>query len=551
MGGFAPPIPQDDSNWEIRVAVLLSLFFQTVHIFVGPIRRRSSSPVISFLIWSCYLLADWVADLALGLLLNNMGNIGGKSSSSSTIASVTNPDSSPIIFAFWTPFLLLHLGGPDTITAYSIEDNEMWLRHLIGFLFELLSASVIFFCSFKDNPMMPATILMFVVGIIKYGERTYSLYSGSISGFHESILGPPDPGQNYAKFMTEFDSREQAGLDVEIVISGADSEAKRALVDLEEAKAARVVGNTTMSLEQQAFNFFLIFQRLFVDLILNYEENSISHAYFLEREEVSYSPTKAFLVMGVELNFIYDMVYTKAPVTYRKAGCVLRFIASACLISSLLIFIHHDKGGFTHIDIAITYPLLLGGVGLDTAALAMLLFSHRILIFLEKTEWLQWLALTVRSVRVRLRLRLRSWSEKTSQLNLVSYCLGGKRDGLRRRPLMVGALARVSKTLHVQEIFDDFFFIQREHLSRRQGLLDFLFTVAKERSIKAKMVASGALKEACSSRGQGALTKLHGQIKENLNKWTREAAHNKEEREAVIQRQVNEKLAVLTDSVER
>ncbi|KAF7026468.1 hypothetical protein CFC21_038577 [Triticum aestivum] len=546
MGGFAPPIPQDDSNWEIRVAVLLSLFFQTVLIFVGPIRRRSSSPVISFLIWSCYLLADWVADLALGLLLNNMGNIGGKSSSSSTIASVTSPDNSPIIFAFWTPFLLLHLGGPDTITAYSIEDNEMWLRHLIGFLFELFSASVIFFCSLKGNPMIPATVLMFVVGIIKYGERTYSLYSGSINGFRESILGPPDPGQNYAKFMTEFDSREQAGLDVEIVISGADSEAKRALADLEEAKAARAVGNTTMSLEQQAFNFFLIFRRLFVDLILNYEENSISHAYFLEREEVSYSPTKAFLVIGVELNFIYDMVYTKGPVTYRKAGCVLRFIASACLISSLLIFIHHDKGGFTHIDIAITYALLLGGVGLDIAALAMLLFSHRMLIFLEKTEWLQWLAWTVRSMRV----RLRSWSEKTSQLNLVSYCLGGKRDGLRRPALMVRALARVSEMLHVQEIFHDFFFIQREHLSRRQGLLDFLFTVAKERSIKAKMVASGAFKEACSSRGQGALTELHGQIKENLNKWTREAAH-KEEREAVIKRQVNEKLAVLTDSVER
>jgi hypothetical protein len=36
---------------------------------------------------------------------------------------------------------------PDTITAYSLEDNELWLRHLISFLFELFSAAIIFFCS--------------------------------------------------------------------------------------------------------------------------------------------------------------------------------------------------------------------------------------------------------------------------------------------------------------------------------------------------------------------------------------------------------------------
>ena len=31
--------------------------------------------------------------------------------------------------AFWAPFLLLHLGGPDSITAYALEDNELWLWH--------------------------------------------------------------------------------------------------------------------------------------------------------------------------------------------------------------------------------------------------------------------------------------------------------------------------------------------------------------------------------------------------------------------------------------
>ncbi|CAM0905115.1 unnamed protein product [Alopecurus aequalis] len=582
MGGFTPPIPQNDSDWEIRVAVLLSLFLQMILIFVGPVRKRSSSPVPRFLVWSCYLLADWVADLALGLLLNNMGNIGGNSSSSSSIsqlhaaglkrgpsAAVSNADgnSSPIIFAFWTPFLLLHLGGPDTITAYSLEDNELWLRHLIGLLFELFSASVIFFCSLKGNPMIPATALMFVVGIIKYGERTYSLYSGSVDGFRENILDPPDPGPNYAKLMTEFDAKERAGLVVEIAISGGGDDAKEALAALEKGEATRLLERST-TLEAQAFDFFLIFRRLFVNLILSYKERKISQAYFLERDEVTKSPAKAFEVIEVELNFIYDMVYTKAPVAHSKAGCVLRFLASACLVSSLLIFFFlRDKGGILRVDVAITYALLLGGLALDATALAMLLSSHRMLVFLEKTRRLAWIASAVRRVRP----RLRRWSERTSQLNLVSYCLG-KPDpsagGLRRRlggPRVVRVLARVAETLRVREIFDDFFFIRREPLScqveGKGPLLNFVFDGLKARAIKANEERENAnkdknedyeaMKKVCGRRGDGVLEELSEQITESLTNTTRDAAAGKEEDEAEIKKTANEMLHVLKRSVKK
>ena len=37
----------------------------------------------------------------------------------------------------------------------------------------IFSASVIFFCSLRGNPVVHATVLMFVAGIIKYAERTY------------------------------------------------------------------------------------------------------------------------------------------------------------------------------------------------------------------------------------------------------------------------------------------------------------------------------------------------------------------------------------------
>ncbi|URE22915.1 hypothetical protein MUK42_35373 [Musa troglodytarum] len=102
---------------EIRILVLLSLGLQIVLIFVSLFRKRCQNRLLSFILWTSYLGADYVANLALGNLLNDQ-----------TEASEQNINGD--LTAFWAPFLLLHLGGPDTITSYSREDNELWLRHL-------------------------------------------------------------------------------------------------------------------------------------------------------------------------------------------------------------------------------------------------------------------------------------------------------------------------------------------------------------------------------------------------------------------------------------
>ncbi|KAK5774722.1 hypothetical protein PVK06_042578 [Gossypium arboreum] len=40
------------------------------------------------------------------------------------------------LVAFWSPFVLWHLGGPYNITAYSLEDNAQWLRYFFGFVLQ-------------------------------------------------------------------------------------------------------------------------------------------------------------------------------------------------------------------------------------------------------------------------------------------------------------------------------------------------------------------------------------------------------------------------------
>ncbi|KAF0903519.1 hypothetical protein E2562_027953 [Oryza meyeriana var. granulata] len=544
--GFNPPVPQSDSDWYIRVVVLLSLLLQAILIFVAPMRRRSSHPLTSFAVWSCYLLADW------------RGPGGG--------AGATTSGGSPPIFAFWTPFLLLHLGGPDTITAYSLDDNELWLRHLFGLLFELISASVVFFCSLKSNPMIPATILIFVVGIIKYGERTYSLYSGSIDGVLANILRAPDPGPNYAKLMTVFQGKQKAGLLVEISI--ANGEAGKAQEALEESKVVQLV-TSKKSLELMAYDLFMVFRSLCYDIPVSYQELKIGLAYFLERKDVT--AIAAFEVVDLELEYLYEMLHTKAPVTHTWIGCGLRIIGTGCLVSAVVLFVTLDKSGVRPVDRGITYALLLGGLVLDAAAFLMLLSSNRMLVFLDNNRRLKlnWLARVARAVRP----RTRRWSGPTSHLmNLISYCLD-KPASIRSRSSQrfMQALTKAADVLHVRKLLDKLFFIQREQVSRRRrkeaeehddskdkdNVLKYVFDGLKKaaENIKASGYSETKMMDLGGFRGEGTLKHdkhLVDEIQEALTKATRVELGLKEEEEEEDHMAVMEKLdGILLNSVER
>jgi len=119
-----------------------------------------------------------VATVALGNLARSQGYSSGDGSKKANNS----------IQAFWAPFLLLHLGGPDTITASSIEDNELWLRHLLGLVVQVGVAFYVFSRSLGRGIPTFIAIPVFIVGIIKYAERTWVLSSSSSEGLKKSIL---------------------------------------------------------------------------------------------------------------------------------------------------------------------------------------------------------------------------------------------------------------------------------------------------------------------------------------------------------------------------
>uniref|UniRef100_A0A0E0LR33 DUF4220 domain-containing protein n=1 Tax=Oryza punctata TaxID=4537 RepID=A0A0E0LR33_ORYPU len=77
---------------------------------------------------------------------------------------------------FWAPFMLLHLGGQETMSAFSMEDNMLWKRHLLNLATQVgLAAYVVGKQWQGDKQLLAPMVLIFISGTIKYACRTSAL----------------------------------------------------------------------------------------------------------------------------------------------------------------------------------------------------------------------------------------------------------------------------------------------------------------------------------------------------------------------------------------
>ncbi|KAM4099706.1 hypothetical protein ACB094_05G012200 [Castanea mollissima] len=228
---FPPMLRKLWKDWELRVLVLLSLTLQIVLIFFGNRRKYTRRTWIRIVLWCAYMIADWVAIVALGIISNNHGDV----IESNGIDGL--PNDGIQLTAFWAPFLLLHLGGPDTVTSYSMEDNELWLRHLLGLDMGLSSAST--------------------------------------EHFRESMLTPPDPSPNYSKFMQEYNLKQYEGYHVR-----AEKEIEAQVVNLPTTNGNNPIRDATELV--CSYHLFKTFRLPFVDLILSLDDRENSQSLFKE-----------------------------------------------------------------------------------------------------------------------------------------------------------------------------------------------------------------------------------------------------------------------------
>ncbi|CAI0468661.1 unnamed protein product [Linum tenue] len=513
-------------EWELRALVLISLSLQILLIISGNRRRFKRSSWLQFTTWSAYLLADWVAAVALGVLLNNLGDLyeddpsnTNSSKPNSATAVTINPETQ--LTAFWAPFLLLHLGGPDTITSYALEDNELWLRHLMGLAVQTGMAIYIFLLAWtvpESSRLSLLTLPIFAAGLIKYGERTYALMSASNNERLDSLLTEPDPGPNYSKFMEELTLKQYEGFNVQ----AQEVPESRVLVVVNDEEGmsnpkANRQGKGRDETEQliYAHQLFDKFKRLFVDLILSFQDRDDSQSLF---QDISYQ--NAFKVIEIELGFMYDELYTKARIIYTTMGYCFRFVtlSSTCVALAIFSASVGTKRPYKNdmVDVVVTFQLLASAIFLELYAglslvssdwMDLLLVEHKISALLRK--FISFVQMP----------KLPRWSNSMGQYNLISFCL-------RTKPKLS---QEVTKSLWIDKLLET---RHETSLAVSEELKEFIFDHFKDKFLylkqRSKASTSGGgddelaryqkeLKSVCTWRGNRVLERMNHQ---DLLPWT-------------------------------
>jgi hypothetical protein len=318
-------------------------------VVIGNRRKYSSGIGLEWFVWIAYLSADWVATLALGIASRSQGGLE---------TNPTNPTPN-FIPSFWAPILLVHLGGPDTITAYALEDNEIWLRHILQLAIQTAAASYFLFKSWGKDPLIYIAIPVFVAGITKYGERISALSQASSEKFRASEIGRNFNSDLSKKFPSVglFDMSigdVNKGLEFNYIIPEA--------VYLYEAHF-----------------LFQIFKILFADIGLTHSSYMVSYHILSSKKA-----TEAFKLTEVESGFMYDVLFTKVRrLCLRRT--ILRFISFLSSTSALVTFslMIANKHAYPETEVIISYILLGGGVVLEIYGVIMLLLSEWAMLHLS------------------------------------------------------------------------------------------------------------------------------------------------------------------------
>ncbi|CAL5084015.1 unnamed protein product [Urochloa decumbens] len=96
---------------RIELLVLLGVIGLLLLVVLGAYRRRSSNKVVKLVIWASYAVSYSLVSYTLGLIQSFPYGNG--------------------LFSVWAICLFLFLGSADSISAYSLEDNDRWKRFCV------------------------------------------------------------------------------------------------------------------------------------------------------------------------------------------------------------------------------------------------------------------------------------------------------------------------------------------------------------------------------------------------------------------------------------
>ncbi|XP_020148808.1 uncharacterized protein [Aegilops tauschii subsp. strangulata] len=357
-------------EWGIQILVVASFLLQLVLMVGGELRRRSSSAVLLAFLWMSYLMADNIAVYALGHM------------------SIESRLRDGELVAFWATFFLLHLGGQDTITALSLEDNQLWRRHLLTLLVQASGAGYAIYRYTLSGTwtLVSATIVMFIVGFAKYGERVWALQRGNNEAF--------DWERNHDN------TQERANM-----------LKTRAKMDTEEV------------IQLYSHYMFYFCKGAFFNVNREIRFSTTLSQYFRNVSLPYKCDIGMYDLVEAELSLLYDQFYTKAQVVHTWQGCLIRAISLIGTASTLLLFLLDDgKGAYSTVDVSITYLLLVGAIILETMSVFTLARSRWTCEYLRHLGWNRAVAMVMCLRRLFRVGRQRKWLHSIGQHNVFDYC---------------------------------------------------------------------------------------------------------------------------------
>ncbi|KAK3437829.1 hypothetical protein EUGRSUZ_C01213, partial [Eucalyptus grandis] len=332
-------------------------------------RKYMTSDLAGIVIWVTYLLLSYFATVALGKL---------------TVVQIDdpkNPGYDVVLEGLLAPLLLMQLGYTDSMTAYAVEDNRLgWRQRLNIGVTAFLVLWILFRCGRGLSPVSWLYIPLFVVGIGKslaWVNALRSVYDENWSVTAEDINEETEiPGK-----FSEFPEDDKFASAKDIL--------------------------------KAHFRF---------ECLKPHQENWLYHPQYISRHWMSihdYPAIRAFTMAEIELNFMFDVLYTKAPTLYTKISLMGHFCGFFCLVYALCGFAIIFKNAFL-IDMYVTYTYAI--------LIAVTLFELYQIMVLPFSDW----AVVKMSMNLKVPLvqrllpcladrcmRKKRWSRSIGQLNLL------------------------------------------------------------------------------------------------------------------------------------
>ncbi|CAL4995565.1 unnamed protein product [Urochloa decumbens] len=371
-------------EWQLRILVLGSLGIQWFLLVAAPMRKYTIPLFFRTCIWLAYVSSDALAIYALATLFNRHA----KATTSSSCDGIASKGS--ILEVLWAPVLLIHLGGQEELTAYTIEDNELWTRHAVTLVSQVAVALYAFYKSWpssSDWKLLASAILLFIIGVASFSEKPWALKRARISrlaSVSATIQGTKGRSRwgvylddlmfsDWYKCFTKSEDEDTKSED-EAATGGHWYNCFKG----EPSGGQKKTDGKSGVVLSDADKVFMILSDMSLSATA---DDLVQRQRAGDREDVLGTlGTKALYDSQRWLRGAFGFIYTRANVVVHPAYLVYHLLAVPTLhIAALTLFAISDKHGFSRADVKITYILLCFTAALDVLAVFIRQLLYRVM----------------------------------------------------------------------------------------------------------------------------------------------------------------------------